>query len=109
MQAPFVRYYSLIDEVTLHCDASDMGLGSRRYALLTAGCKLCIDGPYPNQDHIRSISERAPGYCLLVRSLTRQYIFGRDVVHEKTDHKTLEEIFKKSLCDAPVSLQRIFQ
>lgn len=28
-------------------------------------------------------------------------IFVRGVVHVETDHKPLEEIFKKSLCDAP--------
>lgn len=36
-----------------------------------------------------------------------KYIFGRDVVHVETDHKPLEEIFKKSLCDAPARLQRM--
>ena len=36
-----------------------------------------------------------------------EYIFGRDVVHVETDHKPLEEIFKKSLCDAPARLQRM--
>lgn len=34
-----------------------------------------------------------------------EYIFGRDVVHVETDHKPLEEIIKKSLCDAPARLQ----
>ena len=28
-----------------------------------------------------------------------------DVVNEETDHNPLKEIFKKSLCDAPVRLQ----
>ena len=36
-----------------------------------------------------------------------EYIFGRDVVRVETDHKPLEEIFKKSLCDAPARLQRM--
>ena len=36
-----------------------------------------------------------------------KYIFRRDVVHVETDHKPLEEIFKKSLCDAPARLQRM--
>ena len=36
-----------------------------------------------------------------------KYIFGRDVVHVATDHKPLEEIFKKSLCAAPARLQRM--
>ena len=36
-----------------------------------------------------------------------KYIFGRDVVHVETDHKPLEEIFRKSLCNAPARLQRM--
>ena len=36
-----------------------------------------------------------------------KYIFGRDVVKVETDHKPLEEIFKKSLCNAPARLQRL--
>ena len=36
-----------------------------------------------------------------------KYIFGRDVVHVETGHKPLEEMFKKSLCDAPARLQRM--
>ena len=36
-----------------------------------------------------------------------KYIFGCDVVHMEIDHKPLEEIFKKSLCDAPARLQRM--
>ena len=36
-----------------------------------------------------------------------KYNFGRGVVTLETDHKPLEEIFKKSLCDALVRLQRM--
>ena len=36
-----------------------------------------------------------------------EYIFGRYAVHVETDHKPLEEIFRKSLCDAPARLQRM--
>ena len=36
-----------------------------------------------------------------------KYNFGRGVVNVETDHKPLEEIFKKSLCDAPARLQRM--
>ena len=36
-----------------------------------------------------------------------KYIFGRDVMHMENDHMPLEEIFKKSLCNAPARLQRM--
>ena len=35
------------------------------------------------------------------------YLYGRDVVHVKTDHKPLEAIFKKDLGFAPKRLQRM--
>ena len=40
-QAPVLRYYSLQDEVTLQCDASDAGLKSLSNSV-TAASKLCI-------------------------------------------------------------------
>ena len=36
-----------------------------------------------------------------------EYNFGRGVVNVDTDHKSREEIFKKSLCDSPARLQRM--
>ena len=36
-----------------------------------------------------------------------KYIFGRDIVNVETDHKPLEEIFEKSLCNAPPRLKRL--
>ena len=33
--------------------------------------------------------------------------FGRGVVNVETDHKPLEDIFKKSLCDTPARLQQM--
>ena len=35
------------------------------------------------------------------------YIFGRSNVLVETDHKPLEMIFKKRLCDVPTRLQRM--
>ena len=36
-----------------------------------------------------------------------KYIFGRDIVNVETDHKPLEEIFEKSLCNALSRLKRL--
>ena len=91
--APVLRYYSLNDEVTLQCDTSDTGLGA---ALLQ------LHQPV-------SFSSRALTQTAIVFACEKfdKYIFGRDVIHTETDHKPLEEIFKKSLCDAPARLQRM--
>ena len=40
-------------------------------------------------------------------SCLKKYNFERGVVTLETDHKPLEEIFKKSLCDAPARLQQM--
>ena len=44
--------------------------------------------------------------CLPVKRLTST-TFGRGVVNFETGHKPLEEILKKSSCDAPARLQRM--
>ena len=104
-QAPVLRYYSLNDEVTLQCDASDTGLGA---ALLQL--------QQPVSFSLRALTQTETRYAQIEKELLAivfacekfdKYIFGRDVVHVETDHKPLEEIFKKSLCDAPARLQRM--
>ena len=104
-QAPVLRFYSLQDEVTLQCDASDTGLGA---ALLQL--------QQPVSFASRALTQTETRYAQIEKELLAivfacekfdDYIFGRDVVHVETDHKPLEEIFKKSLCDAPARLQRM--
>ena len=104
-QAPVLRFYSLQDEVTLQCDASDTGLGA---ALLQL--------QQPVSFASRALTQTETRYAQIEKELLAivfacekfdEYIFGREVVHVETDHKPLEEIFKKSLCDAPARLQRM--
>ena len=104
-QAPVLRYYNLQDEVTLQCDASETGLGA---ALLQL--------QQPVSFASRALTQTETRYAQIEKELLSivfacekfdKYIFGRDVVHVETDHKPLEEIFKKSLCDAPARLQRM--
>ncbi|KAL9975311.1 hypothetical protein ACROYT_G012464 [Oculina patagonica] len=95
----YVRY-SLNDEVTLQCDASNTGLGA---ALLQLQQPVSFSS--------RALTQTETRYAQIEKELLAividKYIFGRDVVHVETDHKPLEEIFKKSLCDAPARLQRM--
>ena len=104
-QAPVLRFYSLTDEVTLQCDASQTGLGA---ALLQL--------QQPVSFASRALTSTETRYVQIVKELLaivfacekfHKYIFGRDIVHVETDHKPLEAIFKKSLCDAPARLLRM--
>ena len=92
-QSPVLRFYSLQDEVTLQCDASDTGLGA---ALLQL--------QQPVRFASRALTQTETRYTQIDKELLAivfacekfdKYIFGRDVVHVETDHKPLEEIFKK--------------
>ena len=104
-QAPFLRYYSLQDEVSLQCDASETGLGA---ALLQLQQSMSFAS--------RALTQTETRYAQIEKELLAivftcekfdKYIFEPDVVHVETDHKPLEEIFKKSLCDAPARLERM--
>ena len=104
-QAPVLRYYNLQGEVTLQCDASETGLGAALFQL-----------QQPVSFASRALTQTETRYAQIEKELLAivfackkfdKYIFGRDVVHVETDHKPLEEIFKKSLCDAPARLQRM--
>ena len=93
------------DEVTLQCDASETGLGA---ALLQL--------QQPVSFAPRALTSTETRYAQIQKELLAivfacekfdKYIFGRDIVHVETDHKPLEAIFKKSLCDASARLQRM--
>jgi len=97
-QAPVLRYYSLKDEVTLQCDASDTGLGA---ALLQLQQPVSFSSRALTQTETR-YAQIEKGLLAIVFACEKfdKYIFGRDVICVETDHKPLKEIFKKSLCDA---------
>ncbi|KAK2559446.1 Retrovirus-related Pol polyprotein from transposon 17.6 [Acropora cervicornis] len=104
-RAPVLCLYSLQDEVTLQCDASDTGLGA-----------VLLQLQQPVSFASRALTQTETRYAQIEKELLAivfacekfdKYIFGRDVVNVETDHKPLEEIFNKSLCDAPARLQRM--
>ena len=104
-QAPFLRYYSLQDEVSLQCDAPETGLGA---PLLQLQQSVSFAS--------RALTQTETRYAQIEKELLAivfacekfdKYIFEPDVVTVETDHKPLEEIFKKSLCDAPARHERM--
>ena len=103
LTGPSVALYSLQDDVTLQCNASQTGLG---VALLQL--------QQPVSFASRALTQTETMYAQIEKELLaivfacekfNQCIFGRDVVYVGTDHKPLEEIFKNSFCDAPARLQ----
>ena len=102
---PLLKYYDLNEEVTLQCDASEVGLDA---TLMQNGLPIAYDS--------RALSQFEQRYaqiekeCLAIVyacEIFDQYIFGRNIVTVQSDHKPLDVIFKKSLLNAPKHLQRM--
>jgi len=104
-RAPVLRYYNPCEPVTVQCDASKSGLGA-----------TLMQGGQPVAFASRSMTAAETRYAQIEKELLAIqwachkfdiYLFGRDVVHVESDHKPLENIFKKNLADAPLRLQRM--
>ena len=102
---PVLRYYSLREEVTLQCDASQHGLGA---ALMQGGQPVAYAS--------RALTSPETRYAQIEKELLaivyacdhfEPYIFGRESVNVETDHQPLEMITRKSLNSAPKRLQRM--
>ena len=102
-EAPVLRYYSVVDPVTLQCDSSDFGLGA---TLLQCGQPVAFAS--------RALSPVEQRYAQIEKEMLsivfgcerfRQYICGRKIIQIHTDHKPLEMIFQKPLMMTPKRLQ----
>ena len=101
---PVLRYFDNAKEVTLQCDASESGLGA-----------TIMQGGQPVAFSSRALTSTERNYAQIEKELlsivhgcTRfdQYVYGREITVQ-TDHKPLENIFKKPLLSAPKRLQRM--
>ena len=97
-KAPVLCFYSLQDEASLQCDVSDTGLGA---ALLQFQQPVSFASRGLTQTEIRyaQIKKELLAIVFACEKFDKN-IFGHDVMHVETDHKPLEETFKKSFCDA---------
>ena len=102
---PILRYYNLLEEVTLQCDASQFGLGA-----------VLMQNGQPVAYTSRALTVTETRYAQIEKELLtivfacdhfEAYTFGRDEVHVETDHKPLESIVLKSLNSAPKRFQRM--
>ena len=104
-KTPVLRYYSLQEEVTIQCDASQTGLGA-----------ALLQNDQPVAYASRALTATEVHYAQIEKELLAivfacqhfdAYIFGRQTVHVETDHKPLVSIVKKPLHKAPSRLQRM--
>lgn len=101
---PVLRFYNVNERVTLQVDASSYALGA-----------AILQKQQPVAYASRSLTKTECRYpqiekeALAIRfacSKFHEYIYGKELTIE-TDHKPLEAIFKKPICNAPPRLQRI--
>ena len=104
-QTPILRYYSLNEEVTVQCDASQTGLGA---TLMQNGQPVAYAS--------RALTDAETRYAQIEKELLAivfacerfdLYLYGRQQVTVQSDHQPLEAIFKKPLVDTPARLQRM--
>jgi len=103
--APVLRYYSLRDEVTIQCDASQTGLGA-----------VLLQNGQPVAYASRALTAAETHYAQIEKELLAivfacqhydAFIYGRERVQVETDHKPLVLIMQKPLHQAPSRLQRM--
>jgi len=104
-KAPVLKFYDVKAEATIHCDASEKGLGA-----------TLLQNEQPVAFVSRSLTKAEQNYaqiekeCLaIVFACERfnQYIHGREQTTVHTDHRPLVPIFNKPIYNAPKRLQRM--
>lgn len=87
--APVLKYYCPVEELTVQCDASDTGLGA---ALMQKGKPVAFASRAPTQTE-RGSAQIEKEFLAMVFSMEKfhQYTYGHKVT-VKSDHKPLETI-----------------
>lgn len=103
--APVLSYYEKGKPIRLSVDASQNGVGA-----------VIIQDGHPLAYSSRSLTETQQRYAQIEKEMLaivhgcerfRDYLFGQPEVVVESDHKPLEIIFKKPLCQCPLRLQRM--
>ena len=103
--APLLKYYSVEDDVTLQCDASQNGLGA---ALLQHGQPVAYASRALLKAETRYAQiEKELLLILFASEKFHLYIYARNNVTIQSDHTPLDNIFQKPLNNAPARLQRL--
>ena len=86
-ESPVLKYYSVNDEVTIQCDASDTGLGA---VLLQKGQPVCY-APRALTDVESRYAQFEKELLAIMWSFHKfdQYIYGREIVHVQSISQVL--------------------
>lgn len=104
-KAPVLAYYQKNKPITLSVDASQNGIGA-----------VIMQNGHPLAYSSRSLSKTQQRYAQIEKEMLaivhgcekfQDYLFGQPEVTVESDHKPLEMIFKKPLCQCPLRLQRM--
>ncbi|BES91778.1 Reverse transcriptase (RNA-dependent DNA polymerase) [Nesidiocoris tenuis] len=104
-QAPVLAYYDPNKQVTLQADASSKGLGA---VILQDGRPIAFASRSlaPNEKQWAQIEKECLSILFGCERFAQYLVGGKDIIVQ-TDHRPLENIFRKSLLSAPVRLQRM--
>ena len=103
--APVLKYFKPDRPIKLSVDASSKGLGA-----------VLIQDEHPIAYASKSLNSTQQNYAQIEKEMLavvfgctkfHDYIYGVPDVTVESDHKLLEAILKKSLCQAPLRLQRM--
>ena len=99
--APVLKFYDVTQAVTVESDASLSGLGA---TLLQGGHPVAF--AWRAENRCAQIEKQLLSVVFACERFDT-FLYGRDIVHVKTDHLPLEAICKKDLSSAPKRLQRM--
>lgn len=103
-KAPVLRYFDINLPVTLSVDASKYGLGA---VLLQNNLPIAYASKALTETEIKYAQIEKEALAIAFGCIKfDQYIFGKRVTIE-SDHKPLENIFRKPIFDCPARLQSI--
>lgn len=103
-KAPVLKYYDVNKDVVVSVDASSQGLGA-----------VLLQDNLPVAYASKALTSSQKMWAQIEKELLaivhgcqkfHQYVYGKTITVE-TDHKPLENIFKKPLNDTPLRLQRL--
>lgn len=103
-EAPILNYYDVRKDLILQCDASSHGLGA-----------VLLQEDKPIAFASRTLTKTETRYAQIEKEMLailfacrrfEQYIVGKKNLVQ-SNHKPLENIYKKALCTAPKRLQRM--